>query len=70
MLKLQSIKAYVEVKLGQKGAAIVEYALLLAFVAIIGAVLLGDNGLSDHITTIINNITGLMGTAAENSTAK
>ena len=47
--------------LKQKGAAIVEYAILLAFVAIIGAALLGPTSIPDSIDKVVTNIVELLG---------
>lgn len=45
-------------KLRQKGAIFVEYALILAFVATVGAVFLSDNG-------IVKSITGIFSSASD-----
>ena len=67
MLRLMVLKGYVEAKLGQRGAAIVEYALLLAFVSIIAAALLGSdsNSITTAITGVITKIGTLLGKAED-----
>ena len=54
--------------LDEKGSAMVEYAILLAFVAVIAAAFIGgNNSISASIKTIIKNIGTLLGTAASNT---
>jgi len=48
------IKALVDNKLGEKGALFVEYALILAFVIVVGVVFLSDSGLSSNVSTIFS----------------
>lgn len=68
MLRLMTLKAYVEAKLGQRGAAIVEYAMLLAFVAIVAAAFLGEgDGIVGKIANIVSNINGLLEQGAAES---
>ena len=53
----------------EKAQGIVEYALLLALVVVVGAVLIGNNSLATSIQTIFNNIKGLLEKAATSSSA-
>lgn len=52
---INMVKSYVEAKLGQKGAAMTEYAIILGFVAVVAAVVFASNG----STGISSAITGL-----------
>lgn len=47
-------------KAKERGAAIIEYALLLAFVAIIGSALLMPNSIPDSISKVIDRIEELL----------
>ncbi|RGS72510.1 Flp family type IVb pilin [Mitsuokella sp. AF21-1AC] len=53
----------------EKAQGIVEYALILAFVAVIAAALFTNNGIKDHIVKIFENISSLLqnGEAASSS---
>lgn len=53
---INMVKSYVEAKLGQKGAAMTEYAIILGFVAVVAAVVFAS---SDSSTGISSAITGL-----------
>lgn len=46
------VRTMLGAKLGQKGALFVEYALILAFVLVVGVVFLNDTGISTSITSI------------------
>ena len=41
---LSVVKSYIEVKLGERGAEMVEYAIVLACIAAIGAVVYSSSG--------------------------
>ena len=72
LLQIQNVRLWMKAKMGQRGAALVEYAILLAFVAIVGtAFISGDsNGtIASHAKNIIDKITGLLGTAESNAGA-
>ena len=58
------LKTMANVKLGQKGALFVEYALILAFVVIVGALFLSDGGLKDSISTIFSKTASELNAAA------
>ena len=66
LLQIKNFRFWMKAKMGQRGAALVEYAILLAFVAVIAAAFIGgDTGsISASIKTIIKNISKLLGTAA------
>ena len=53
----------------EKAQGIVEYALILAFVAVIAAALFTNNGIKDHIIKVFENIGNLLqnGEAASSS---
>ena len=68
LLQVKNFRFWMQAKMGQRGAALVEYAVLLAFVAVIAAAFIGgDNSISASIKTIIKNIGTLLGTAAGNT---
>ncbi|MCQ2373102.1 MAG: hypothetical protein MJ050_03385, partial [Phascolarctobacterium sp.] len=52
-------------KLGQKGALFVEYALILAFVLVVGAVFLSDGSLATNIKSIFAGGSQMVGGAAD-----
>lgn len=47
--------------MSQKAQGIVEYALILAFVVVVAAVLTTDNGLSDAIKGVFSNAAEMVG---------
>ena len=51
-------------KLNKRGTAIIEYVILLAFVAVVGSAFTND-GMSGSITNIIHNVEHLLGVAAD-----
>ena len=67
LLQVMNFRLWMKEKLGQRGAALVEYAILLAFVAVIGATFLAGDGLTDKIKSIIGTVKSLLGTAASNA---
>ena len=69
LLQIKNFRFWMKAKMGQRGAALVEYAVLLAFVAVIAAAfIVGDTGsISASSKTIIKNISKLLGTAATNT---
>ena len=75
LLQVKNFRFWMQAKMGQRGAAIVEYAILLAFVAIIGAAFLGagtatgGQSMSSSITSIINTVRGLLQTADGDASA-
>lgn len=50
-------------KLNNKGTALVEYAILLSFVSVIGFSFVGDKGFAGNINSIINSTTKVLGQA-------
>lgn len=60
LLQVKNFRFWLKAKMGQRGAALVEYAILLAFVAVVATAFLGDsNGsMAQSIRNIIDNITG------------
>lgn len=68
LLQIQNFRLWMKSKMGQRGAAITEYVVLLAFVCVIGYALLDNNGgLSSKIDTVIGNVKALLDTAASRS---
>lgn len=53
----------------EKAQGIVEYALLLALVVVVGAVLIGNNSMATSIQTIFNNVKDLLTNAADSTKA-
>lgn len=61
------LKALASAKLGQKGAMFVEYALILAFVIVVGVVFLsGNDSMSSNISTIFSKTGSELTKAAGN----
>lgn len=54
-------------KLGKRGTAIIEYVILLSFVAVIGTSFTSDSGMGGSIKSIITNVEQLLGLAAGKS---
>lgn len=51
-------------KMNKLGTAMVEYAVILAFVAAVGSSFTSDNGMASSITAIINKATNVIGLAS------
>lgn len=56
-------------KLNQKGAMFVEYALILAFVIVVGVVFLGNNSMTDNTSKVIEKTASTLSTAASKAGA-
>ena len=71
LLQIKNLHFWMQAKMGQRGTALVEYAILLAFVAVIGAAFIGssDGTLAGNITKIVTKIKDLLGTAAGTSSS-
>lgn len=54
--------------LSQKAQGIVEYALILAFVVVVAAVLTTDNGLSNAVTEVFKKATNQVKTGTTTTT--
>lgn len=52
-------------KLKQKGALFVEYGMILAFVIVVGVVLVGDKTMSSNVNSIFDKTAQMLGLAAE-----
>lgn len=63
---LNYLKTMASVKLGEKGALFVEYALILAFVIVVGVVFLSSGDLNKNITTIFSKTGSELSSAAGN----
>ena len=57
-------------KLGKRGTAIIEYVILLSFVAVIGTSFTSDAGMGGSIKSIITNVEQLLGLAAGKGESK
>ena len=57
-------------KLGKRGTAIIEYVILLSFVAVIGTSFTSDSGMGGSIKSIITNVEQLLGLAAGKGESK
>ena len=66
LLQIKNFRFWMKAKMGQRGAALVEYAILLAFVAVIGAAFVGSDAgtMAGKINAIIDKIKGVLGQAA------
>lgn len=74
LLQIKNFHFWMQAKMGQRGAALVEYAVLLAFVAIVAAAFISGDKTNGTIATnaeaIVNKINDLLSTAAKNSGSK
>ena len=55
MTQIQNFRFYMRAKFGERGVAMTEYAILLAFVAAVAVAFTSSNGLSGAITGSINS---------------
>lgn len=71
LLQVQNFRFWMKAKMGQRGAALVEYAILLAFVAVVATAFLGDEdgSIAQSIQNIIDKIVGVLGEAESKTTA-
>lgn len=53
MTQIQNFRFYMRAKFGERGVAMTEYAILLAFVAAVAAAFISDNGLKTSIESAI-----------------
>lgn len=60
------LKTMLNAKLGEKGALFVEYALILAFVIVVGVVFLSEGGLKKPISDIFSSTGSELSKAAGN----
>lgn len=69
LLQIQNVRLWMKAKMGQRGAALVEYAILLAFVAIVGTAFIGskDSSIAVSAKNIVDKIATLLGDADTNS---
>ena len=58
LTQIKNVRFYLQAKLGQRGAEMVEYAIVLACVAAVGAAVyaLGDGQATDGLRGIINKL--------------
>lgn len=68
--QIKNFRFWMKAKMGQRGAAITEYVVLLAFVCVIGYALLDSSSgaLSGSIKKVIDNVKLLLGEADTVST--
>ena len=55
MTQIQNFRFYMRAKFGERGVAMTEYAILLAFVAAVAVAFTSTNGLEGAITGSINS---------------
>lgn len=69
LLQIRNFRFWMQAKMGQRGAALVEYAVLLAFVAVVAAAFIGtgNDTIANHAKNIITKINTLLGTADSNA---
>lgn len=72
LLQVKNFRLWMKAQMGQRGAALVEYAVLLAFVAVIGVAFLtgtsegeGTVSLSGSIEAIIGKVRDMLNAAAK-----
>lgn len=65
LLQVKNFRFWMQAKIGQRGAAITEYVVLLAFVCVIGYAFLGSGSgsLAKSIEGVIASVTGMLGDA-------
>ena len=70
LLQIKNFRFWMQAKMGERGAALVEYAILLAFVAVVAIAFIGDGstGLSNKIESIITKIKNVLDYANGKST--
>ena len=56
-------------KINKLGAAMVEYAVILAFVAAVGSGFTSENGMASSITSIVNKVTDVIGLASDRASS-
>lgn len=64
MTQLKNAKFYLEAKLGQRGAEMVEYALVLACVCAVGAIVYAVNGSGNSLGQIVKELWNNIGDSA------
>ena len=55
LTQIQNFRFYMRAKFGERGVAMTEYAILLAFVAAVAAAFISDQGLKDSITGAVGS---------------
>lgn len=72
LLQIKNFHFWMQAKMGQRGAALVEYAVLLAFVAVVAAAFIGNanDSIAVHAKNIVTRINTLLTTADTNANAK
>ena len=55
MTQIQNLRFYMRAKFGERGVAMTEYAILLAFVAAVGVAFINSGDLSKAITGAISS---------------
>ena len=66
LLQIKNFRFWMKAKMGQRGAALVEYAILLAFVALVGAAFIdGSAGttIAGSAKSIVDKVSALLGRA-------
>ena len=66
LLQIKNFHFWMQAKMGQRGAALVEYAILLAFVAIVGTAFIGGTGgttIAGSAREIVDKVSKLLGDA-------
>ena len=65
LLQIKNLHFWMQAKMGQRGTALVEYAILLAFVAVVGVAFIGSGSgnIASHAENIIKKITSILSTA-------
>lgn len=58
LTQIQNFRFYLRAKFGERGVAMTEYAILLAFVAAVAVAFISDNGLSTSIKRAVTSAQG------------
>ena len=67
LLQVKNFRFWMQATMGQRGPALVEYAVLLAFVSLIAVPLLGNGAMAGSIKGIIKKISDLLNLANQNA---
>lgn len=69
LLQIKNFRFWMQAKMGERGAALVEYAILLAFVVVVGTAFVGSENASiaTYAKNIVVKIQTLLSTADTNA---
>ena len=70
MTQIQNFRFYMRAKFGERGVAMTEYAILLAFVAAVAAAFISDQGLKDSIKGAVGSANDAINSAGTGVTGQ